>query len=219
MAEIKVVSFDLDGTLFDSSFADSVWLEEIPRLYSVSRGISLVDAKKAVRTEYNEVGNERLEWYDLPHWIRKFDLDVTARELLKRSENRIRIYPEVPEVLQRLKQRGFRLIIITNARREFADLELAKAKIEDWFEHVFSSTTDFKMVKKTVETYQRVCNILEVSSQEIVHVGDDKNFDFDVPRKLGMLAFLLDRTGEKEGEFIIHNLKELNTKLQTPALI
>ncbi len=218
MAEIKVVSFDLDGTLFDSSFADSVWLEEIPRLYSISRGISLVDAKKAVRKEYDEVGNERLEWYDLPHWIRKFDLDVTAKELLKRLKNRIRVYPEVPGVLQKLKQRGFRLIIITNARREFADLELAKAKMEDWFDRVFSSTTDFKMVKKMVETYQRVCNILEVSSREIVHVGDDKNFDFDVPRRLGILAFLLDRTGEMEGEFIIHNLNELNTKLQTSAL-
>jgi len=214
MARIKVISFDLDGTLFDNMFVDSVWLEEIPRLYSVEKGVSFDEARKTVKREYDLVGKERLEWYDIYYWIRKFGFNVEAKELLRNFENRIRAYPEVSNVLEQLKQRGFRLVVVTNAIREFVELELEKAEMKDCFERVFSSTSDFGVVKKTVKLYQRVCDILGVSPQEMIHVGDDWNFDFDIPRRLGILAFHLDRTGEHGGEFVIQSLEELNRKLE-----
>jgi len=218
MARIEVVSFDLDGTLLDTSFVDSVWLEEIPRLYSVEKGVSVEDARKVVRREYDGVGKERLEWYDIHYWIRRFSLNVEAKELLRNFEHRIKPYPEVPKVLEQLKQRGFTLVVVTNAGREFVELELEKAKMKDRFDRFFSSTFDFGVVKKTVKLYQRVCNILGVSPQEMIHVGDDRNFDFDVPRRLGILAYHLDRTSKHEGDFVIHSLEELNTKLETSEI-
>ena len=218
MARIEVVSFDLDGTLLDTSFVDSVWLEEIPRLYSVEKGVSVEDARKVVRREYDGVGKERLEWYDIHYWIRRFSLNVEAKELLRNFEHRIKPYPEVPKVLEQLKQRGFTLVVVTNAGREFIELELEKAKMKDRFHRVFSSTFDFGVVKKTVKLYQRVCNILGVSPQEMIHVGDDRKFDFDVPRRLGILAYHLDRTSKHEGDFVIHSLEELNTKLETSEI-
>jgi len=214
MARIKVISFDLDGTLFNNRFVDFIWLQEIPRLYSVRKRVSIDDARKNVRREYDKIGKERLEWYDLHYWIRKFDLNVDSEELLKNFAHRIRTYPEVPAVLEQLKQKGFRLVIVTNARREFVELELEKAEMESCFEQVFSSTSDFGVVKKTAKLYQIVCNILEISPQQIIHVGDDRNFDFDVPRRLGILAFHLDRTGKNKGEFTIHSLEQLNRKLE-----
>jgi len=218
MARVKVISFDLDGTLFDNMFVDSVWLEEIPRLYSVEKGVSVEDARKVVRREYDGVGKERLEWYDIHYWIRRFSLNVEAKELLRNFEHRIKPYPEVPTVLEQLKQRGFTLVVVTNAGREFVELELEKAKMKDRFDRVFSSTSDFGVVKKTVKLYQRVCSILGVSPQEMIHVGDDRKFDFDVPRRLGILAYHLDRTSKHEGEFVIHSLEELNTKLETSEI-
>jgi len=215
MARVKVISFDLDGTLFDNMFVDSVWLEEIPRLYSVEKGVSVEDARKVVRREYDGVGKERLEWYDIHYWIRRFGLNVEAKELLRNFEHRIKPYPEVPKVLEQLKHRGFRLVVVTNAIREFVELELEKAEMKDCFERVFSSTSDFGVVKKTVKLYQRVCDILGISAHEMIHVGDDRKFDFDVPRRLGILAFHLDRTGKQEGELVIHSLEELNRKLET----
>jgi len=214
MARIKAISFDLDGTLVDYKFVNSVWFEGIPRLYSDRKKVSFNDARKVVKGEYDKVGKERLEWYDLHYWIRKFGLNVAPQELLKYFEHTIKTYPDVTKVLNELKQRGFRLIIVTNARREFVELELRKTEIENYFNRVFSSTSDFGLVKKTVNLYQRVCSVLEISPQEMIHTGDDQSFDFHVPRMLGIIAFHLDRTRKHKGEHVIHSLEELNKKMQ-----
>jgi HAD superfamily hydrolase (TIGR01549 family) len=167
-----------------------------------------------VKREYDLVGKEKLEWYDIDYWIRKFGLNVEAEELLRSFKHKIKTYPEVPTVLEQLKQKGFRLVVVTNAHREFVGLELEKATMRDYFDQVFSSTSDFGVVKKTVGLYRKVCSILGVSPQEVIHVGDDRKFDFDVPRRLGILAFHLDRTCKHEGELAIQTLEELNRKME-----
>jgi HAD superfamily hydrolase (TIGR01549 family) len=213
MTNSKIISFDLDGTLTNLKFADSVWLEGIPRLYSISKAVSFNYAKEAVKREYDKIGKERLEWYNLVYWIRKFDLNITPQQLLRDFESRIAIFPEVPRVLSNLNEEGFELIIVTNARREFAELELGKAEIENHFKHVFSATSDFGLLKNTVNLYKRICSILEIAPEEMIHVGDDLNFDFNVPRKLGILAFQINRTGKHKGEYVINNLEELKPNL------
>ncbi len=92
IAEVMVISFDLDGTLFDNRFVDSVGLEEIPRLYSVKMKGSVDYARRIVKREYDMVGKERLEWYDIPYWIRRFGLNVEAEELLRNFEHRKRVW-------------------------------------------------------------------------------------------------------------------------------
>jgi putative hydrolase of the HAD superfamily len=203
----------MDGTITDRSFADSVWLVGIPSQYALKNAVSFEVAKKKVIDEYGKVGRERLDWYDLKYWIKNLGLDTSPGDVLSSFQNRIKVFPEVPEVLKRLRNEGFRLIVLTNARREFADLELEKTGITHYFERVFSSTSDFGLVKNTVRPYQEVCNICNVSPKEVVHVGDDEFFDFDVPKRLGITAFYLDRTGEHTGEFVLRNLNDLSERL------
>jgi FMN phosphatase YigB (HAD superfamily) len=107
---------------------------------------------------------------------------------------------------------------VTNARREFVDLELEKTKIGHYFERVFSSTSDFGLIKKSVSLYRKVCSICGVPPEEMVHVGDDRRFDFEVPSKLGITAFYLDRTGEHSGDFIVDSLRRLSEKLGARTL-
>jgi len=215
LRRIRIASFDLDGTLTDISFVDSVWLEGIPRLYAIKHSLAFEDAKSFVTREYGKVGRERLEWYDLSYWIRKLGLNVSTREVLGSFQHRIGVFPEVTEVLNELKHLGFILIIVTNARREFADMEIEKTQIGRYFERVFSATSDFGLIKKTPDLYEKVCSICEVTPKEMVHAGDDQCFDFEVPKKLGIKAFYLDRTGSHSGQFVIHSLMELGQKLAT----
>ena len=213
MQSARIVSFDLAGTLTDISFVDSVWLEGMPRQYALKNDIPFEVARRRVMREYGKVGRERLEWYDLSYWIRRFGLNVSPKEILSCFQHRIMIYQEVHDVLETLRNEEFRLIVVTNARREFADLELEKTKTLPYFERVFSSTSDFGLIKNAVEVYRKVCSICDVLPGEVVHVGDDRSFDFDVPSKLGIMAFYLDRTGKHSGEFVVRSLKELSRRL------
>lgn len=209
VGNIKVVSFDMDGTLTDLSFVESVWLEGVPRLFAEKNGISFQDAVILVKSEYDKVGRDRLEWYDLAYWMRKWSLNASPKEMLNSFQHKVKMFPEVTETLQALKEKGFRLIVVSNARREFLDLELEKTDINCFFERTFSSTSDFGLTKKSTDIYQKVCGICGVLPSEMVHVGDEQRFDFDIPKKLGIRAFHLDRTGDHAGEVTVYNLKEL----------
>ena len=77
------------------------------------------------------------------------------------------------------------------------------------------------MVKKEPDFYRKLCSTLGVSQEEIVHVGDHRIFDFEVPSVLGIEAyFVSDRQsgtgdqGSTEGNGrVIRTLKELLGKL------
>jgi HAD superfamily hydrolase (TIGR01549 family) len=213
MRRARIVSFDLDGTITDISFVDSVWLEGMPRQYALKNDVSFEVARRKVMDDYAKIGKERLEWYDLSYWINRLGLDISPKEVLSSFQHRIKIFPEVLEVLEELRDGGFRLIMVTNARREFVDLELEKTRVMHYFERVFSSTSDFGLVKNTVSLYRKVCSICNVSPNEMVHVGDDERFDFEVPNKLGITAFYLDRADQRSGEFVVRSLKEFKEKL------
>jgi putative hydrolase of the HAD superfamily len=208
------VSFDLDGTLTDMSFADSVWLQGVPQRYAIEKHISFKDALEKVTEEYGRIGKQRLEWYNLSYWMTKFGLSMTPKEMLNSYQHRIRLFPDACQVLQRLKHENFRMIIVTNARREFADLEIANTNIAEYFDHVFSSTSDFGLIKNTVNVYQKVCSICNMSPLEMVHVGDDEFFDCEVPRKLGIAAFYLDRASKNSSGFIVHSLEEFAQRIR-----
>ncbi len=217
----RYISFDMDGTLIDPIFTDYVWGQGIPTLYAEKVGLPFEAAKAYVEKEYRKVGEGAIEWYDIKYWFRLFQLEQSWKDLMKQFVDKIKVYPDVNHILERLKDK-FQLILTSNAGREFIEIELEATGLGKYFDQIFSATSDFREVKKTIEFYQRICQILGVSPQEIVHIGDHYEFDYLVPRRLGIRAFYLDRSGEQKGEFILQDLRDLekrlleSTKFQTP---
>ena len=210
MGRIEVVSFDMEGTLVDTSFSNLIWEEDIPRLHAEQRGISLEAAREHVLSEYREVGDERPEWYDVGYWFRRLGLLGDWRELLERRRETCLVYPEARVVLDRLMEKHI-LIVTSNTIREFLEVQLGD--LDGFFTHVFSAPSDFGVVKKSPEFYHRICQIVGVAPEAMAHVGDHLKFDYEAPRQLGIHAYHLDRSGEAVGDYGVHDLEEFERRI------
>jgi putative hydrolase of the HAD superfamily len=211
----KILSFDMDGTLINQSFADAVWLKGIPTLYAKKKGIRFQEAKKYILEEYEKIGSGSTKWYDIHYWLKKLNLDYNWKTLLNNYRSKVTLYPEVPEVLDTLR-RKYLLIIISNAAREFLNIELETTGLRHYFCHIFSAVTDFKQTKKQINVYQQICDTLSIESRCMIHVGDDYCFDYLTPRKLGITAFYLNRNHNyhtDNRQYTISNLRELIAKI------
>lgn len=209
---IKIVSFDLDGTLMKSKYADLVWLEGLPNIYSQDKNISFKEAKDFLISEYDKIGNSREEWYDLKYWFDFLNLKYDYQMLLDKYKYEIEIYPEVLTVLRTLII-DYDLIIASNAKREFIDIELNKTKISKFFSNIFSSTSDFHTVNKLTDFYLMICKNLSIEPTEMIHIGDNMRFDYDIPKKIGINSIYLDREKKVKGDFVVNNLFEFVDKI------
>jgi HAD superfamily hydrolase (TIGR01549 family) len=207
-----IISFDMDGTLVESEYTDWVWHHGIPKLYADKAGLSLEEAKALVLKEYLKVGEAAIEWYDIKYWFRIFQLDTDWKVLMERYTDKISVYPDVHPLLDRLKGE-FRLILTSNAGREFIDVEMEATGLGRYFDRIFSATSDFREVKKNSSFYHRICEILGIAPGELVHVGDHYQFDYLIPQAVGIRAFHLDRSGQHKGEFVIGDLMDLEKGL------
>ena len=207
----KIISFDMDGTLVDPEYTDWVWLHGIPTLYAEKAGLSFEEAKDFVVKEYLKVGEGAIEWYDIKYWFQFFQLEESWKVLMERYVDKINIYPDVNHILECLREK-FLLVLTSNAGREFIDMEMEAMGLRRYFDRIFSATSDFGEVKKTAGFYQRICKILGANPEEIVHVGDHYEFDYLVPRSLGIHAFYLDRSGEQNGDFVLRDLRDLEKR-------
>lgn len=209
---LKIVSFDFDGTLTKTTFADLFWLEGLPRLYAEKKGIDIEDAKRILFTEYEKIGKERLEWYDPDYWFERFDIGYSWKKLMEDYAYAIEIYPDVIPTLERIRDE-YKLIIISNARREFIEIQMKKLRLEKYFDEVFSTVSDFRMVKKDGSVYRKICKRIGIKENEMLHTGDDHKFDYIIPRSLGIHAVYLDRRSGRSENFVINSLDHL------PAII
>lgn len=208
MKNIIVVSFDVEGTLVTPDFSHAVWFEAIPQLYAQNKGIGYEEARQIVEKEYEKVGNQRLEWYDIGYWFNYFGLG-TPTPALESCEGRVCYYPEVFEVLEALS-RKYSLVIASGSPREF--LRYLLKDIEPYFARIFSSISDYRQLK-TKDFYLEMCRELGVLPSQVVHVGDNRQFDFDIPRQVSIWAFHLDRNGQVNCGESVSNLRQLESYL------
>lgn len=208
MRRIEVVSFDAEGTLVTPRFSKLIWEVEIPSLYARKSGLGFEQARQEVLRQYEEVGDRRLEWYDIGYWFRRFGLEGYS-QLLEGHRDHIGYYPDVEAVLKALAP-SHRLIVISNSAREFLDILVGG--IAGYFSDIYSTISDFNQLKSP-ELYSNICQKIGVEPQHMVHVGDHREFDYAIPRRAGVCAVHLDRDGECLDDGAVRDLREFETQV------
>jgi len=201
---LKIISFDVDGTLVDLEYNNLIWFKEIPELVAKKKKISFERSLKFVYEEYAKLGEHNLNWYDINYWISYFGLEISPNKIFEKYEPQVQIYPEVIPLLEELKK-DFILIVITVMPREFLIPKMKK--LEKYFKFSFSALSDFKELKNS-EIYSKISKALNVHPEQILHIGDHWEFDYLAAQKAGMNAIYLDRGNTEKGKFIISSLRE-----------
>jgi putative hydrolase of the HAD superfamily len=100
------------------------------------------------------------------------------------------LYPEVPGVLEQLQPR-FQLAVISNFDGRLR-LILQHLGISKFFRHVFVSS-ELGADKADPEIYRRALQFIDLKPNEVLHVGDDPERDWEAASAAGLSIFRLDR--------------------------
>ena len=232
--DIKVIFFDAAGTLFRvrgsvgeiyahaaRSFgviADPVRLQQ--SFVSAFRAASARGLPKASGLDLERA--ERLWWMSVVQ--RAFGVDMPDRilpeyfdmvfELFRRAEAWV-LYPDCRETLEGLRERGYRLGVLSNFDSRLYDV-LANLGIEALFEQVFISWR-IGVAKPDPLIFRAALKAMGIAPCRSLHVGDSAAEDIEGALNVGMHAVLLDRSGSQHpphGAASIRELSELCPLLQ-----
>ncbi|HQI82874.1 MAG TPA: HAD hydrolase-like protein [Deltaproteobacteria bacterium] len=199
------VSFDLDGTLTDLAFVDGVWNEGLPELVAEELGVGVDEAARLCMEAYLSEGDASIKWYRLAFWLERFGLGhVDEDALISAFTGRIRAFEDGLRALRALRERGYPLVLFSNAPRAFLDREVEQCGLEPFFDTIVSLPDDWDTVKSQEAAFVRLQGLV---GTDVVHVGDHILFDYEVPRRAGLEAYHLWRG---KGPRLEHSLASLD---------
>ena len=187
--QIKVLIFDKDGTLTDTS---ALWLE--PTLQVIEallerNGMRL--NKEENRILYEKLGitsSEIIEnsviatgsvrdMLEVIAQFGEFDIEENYQftvqffyQYITSNPDKIIALGNVKKTLQRFKELGFTLALVTNDSKLPTKAVLEVLKVESLFD--FIGTTDDFPSKPAIDALEAISNVFHVSFHEMIYIGD-----------------------------------------------
>jgi len=215
---IKAVIFDLDNTLIDFMRIKKVSCDAAVSAM-IDAGLD-VKREKAMKTIFKLYDLHGLEE---PKIFQKFLMDITGKVDYRILANGIVAYrkvkagflepfPHTSYVLLKLKDKGKKLGIVTDAPRLKAWLRLAAMKIGDFFD-VVVTFEDTKKHKPHNLPFNAALRKLNLKAEECLMVGDWPERDIKGAKKLGMKTCFArygnPKIKKSNADFEIDDIKDL----------
>jgi putative hydrolase of the HAD superfamily len=133
---IETVCLDMDGTVLDLRFDNLFWLEALPQRWGAARGLSAEAATAELIARF-AAKRGTLEWYCVDHWSEDLGFDIAALKHELRAE--IRYLPGAIDFLERVRARGKRLLLTTNAHPISLAIKNGQTDLGRYFDELISS--------------------------------------------------------------------------------
>ncbi len=129
--KINSVFLDMDGTLLDLHFDNHFWREHVPMRYAELHGIALEEAKTDLYDRFKRKEGT-MDWYCVEYWSQELELDIAG--LKQEIDHLIAVHNHVIEFLQRTRDTGTRVVLVTNAHAKSLDLKMRVTGLADSFD-------------------------------------------------------------------------------------
>jgi putative hydrolase of the HAD superfamily len=193
MKNVKAVIFDLDDTLYPeidyviSGFkCVAKYLSKLLRINNEEILKNLIDLftdNKAnvfnrYLTQQNYYNNELLS---------------NCIEIYRQHYPKIKLYPEAEEILQWLRNEGYKIGIITDGRPEGQRNKIKALELEKYCDEIMITDEigGLEFRKPNVKPYQLIIEKLKVIPEQAIYIGDNPSKDFLAANKLGMITIML----------------------------
>ncbi len=215
---IKAVLFDLDNTLIDFMGMKKRSCDAaISAMIDAGLKIDKEKALKKLFKLYGDHGMEDKEIFQkfLKGEIGRVDYRILANAIVSYRNVRssyLQPYPHTDYVLIRLKSRGIKLAIVTDAPRLKAWIRLMAMKIGNFFD-VVVAYEDTKQLKPSSLPFEAALRKLKVKPEECLMVGDMPHRDIEGAKKLGMKSCFAkygnSKVKKSNADYEIKDIKEL----------
>lgn len=165
MENIKLVIFDLDGTLIDAYAA-------------ITSSFNYVMRRLGLKTQSASLIRSRVGWGDadlLKPYVSKEDLEHTLNlyrhhhktSLLRHTH----LYPYVRGLLRGLKVKGYKLAVASNRPSKFSHILLKHLKIRGFFDYVLCAD-QAGHAKPHPEMLNNIVKRFGLKKSQVLYVGD-----------------------------------------------
>lgn len=193
---IKAVLFDLDNTLLDFVKMKNMSVEAaVGAMIDAGLPMKKEKALKVLWDLYDDYGIEygNIMQKFLEEVLGKIDWKILARGIIayrRVKSGFLEPYPHVIPTLIKLKEKGYKLAVVSDAPRLRAWLRLAAMKITDFFDVVITIDDAKGRPKPDPLPYRMALQKLKLRPEECVFVGDNTNRDVTGAKSIGMMTVL-----------------------------
>ena len=218
---IRAVLFDLDNTLIDFwKFKNKCMGAALDAMIKAGLKIERKKAGQIVLGIFREFGMEYKYIFQefMKRAIGKIDYRILAHGMIAYRNARISClteYPQVRETITKLKKKGYKIAIVSDAPRQKAWMRIVLMGIDNFMDAVITYDDTGKRKPHSLP-FKKAVEKLKVKPQEILMVGDSISKDMKGAKSLGMKTALavygrtLKPTKCPEGvDFLLHKISEL----------
>lgn len=167
MNRYDAVLFDLDGTLVDSQPGIISCFQSVFAQYEITP--TQEQLKRFLGPPLRQSFSQFLPHTEVEHAVQLYR-DYYAKHGIANSK----LYPDVPFLLQALKENGMIICLATSKEKEVARQVLTYFELIPWFDYIGGASADTSMDTKTL-VIQDVLRQPCVQGKSVVMVGDRDN--------------------------------------------